>query len=102
MRSDAKTGGMVSVVTSVQASSPEVVKTAVSVRRKKFFMTEERGVGRNLRQLCGPLRFSAISASKVNFNAEDAEGPQRTQRNLLVVVGRDDEFLADLDLVGIF
>ena len=30
--------------------------------------------------LCGPLRISAISALRVNFNAEDAEirrGPQR-------------------------
>lgn len=100
MRSDAKTGGIVSVVTSVQASSAEVVKTAVSVRRKKFFMTEERGAGRNLRQLCGPLRFSAVES---HFNAENAENTQRAaEKTLLIVVGRDDEFLADLDLVGIF
>ena len=78
-----------SVEISVQASKAEAVSTAVRVRRNMFFMAEERGAGKNLGHglhgLTTDLRQSVL-----------IRGIQ-----LLIVVGRDDELLAHLDLVRV-
>src|SRR6185503_4585397 len=78
----AETGGIVSVVTSVQARRPEVVITAVSARsRSVFIVRKERGGGKKLAP-----RICVIRGANPR---------------LLAVIRWNDELLSDLDLVRI-